>query len=258
MGVIETHAHIYAKEFDTDRDLVIDTARDQGVEKILMPNINSNSIDFMMEAESKYGGYCHSMMGLHPCYVKSDFEKELYIVEDWLSKRDFVAVGEIGMDLHWDNTFKEQQEEAFKVQVQWAKDYKIPIAIHARKANQELLQILEQVGTDDLTGVFHCFSGSVEEGMRAKELGFHLGMGGVITFKNAGMDQVVKELGFEKLVLETDCPYLAPVPHRGKRNEVSYVNLVAEKLAHIFEMSLDEVNDQTTKNATVLFGLEKA
>lgn len=257
MGVIETHAHIYAKEFDADRDLVIETARQQEVEKILMPNINSKSIDFMMETESKYQGYCHSMMGLHPCYVKSDFEKELYVVEDWLSKRDFVALGEIGMDLHWDDTFKEQQQEAFKVQVQWAKDYQIPIAIHARKANQELLDVLEHVGTDGLKGVFHCFSGSVQEGMRAKALGFYLGMGGVITFKNAGMDQVIKQLGFEKLVLETDCPYLAPVPHRGKRNEVSHVNLVAQKLADIFEINVSEVNETTTKNATELFGLDQ-
>ena len=174
MGIVETHAHIYAKEFDEDRKEALERAQVSGVEKVLMPNINSNSIDFMLETEHQFPDYCVPMMGLHPCYVKKDFEKELYVVEDWLSKRDFCAIGEIGMDLHWDLEHVEEQKEAFKIQVEWAKKYQLPIAIHARKSNQELLEILEQVGTEGLSGVFHCFSGTVEEGQRVKDLGLSL------------------------------------------------------------------------------------
>ena len=257
MGIVETHAHIYAKEFDEDREASLDRAKANDVEKVLMPNINSTSIDFMLEVEQENPEYCLPMMGLHPCYVKKGFEKELYIVEDWLSKREFVAIGEIGMDLHWDTEFKAEQEEAFKIQVDWAKKYKLPIAIHARKSNQELIEILREVGTDDLNGVFHCFSGTVEEGKEIKEMGFHLGIGGVVTFKNAGMDKVVKELGFEKMVVETDCPYLAPVPHRGKRNEIAFITQVTGKLSDIFDLPESEVISETTSNAEKLFPLIK-
>lgn len=255
MGIIETHAHIYSKEFDLDRQEVIDRALESGIDKVLMPNINSESIQPMLAVESVNPNTCFPMMGLHPCYVKEDFESELETMSQWLNKRDFVAIGEIGMDLHWDTTFVEQQKEAFKIQVQWAIEKNLPIAIHARKANQELLEILEKTDTSKLTGVFHCFSGTEEEAIRIKDLGFYLGVGGVITFKNGGLDKVIQKVGFEKIVLETDAPYLAPMPNRGKRNEIIYINQVAEKLADIFNLSYDEVVKVTTKNAQTLFNL---
>lgn len=255
MGIIETHAHIYSGQFSEDRDRMILQAFEEGIDQILMPNVDVDSIDKMLEVEAAYPQKCIAMMGLHPCSVKADFEKQLTVMEEWLDKRDFIAIGEIGMDLHWDLEFVEEQKEAFKIQVQWAKNRQLPIAIHARKANQELLEILEKEGTDDLNGVFHCFSGTIEEGQRVKDLGFYLGIGGVVTFKNGGLDKVIKELGFENIVLETDCPYLAPVPYRGKRNEVAYIQQVAEKIAHIFELSYEEVVDETTENAKKLFRL---
>lgn len=255
MGIIETHAHIYLKEFDEDRQEVIDRALEEGVDKILMPNINSESIPNMLAVEKENPTTCIPMIGLHPCYVKEDFEQELAVMKEWLDKRSFVAIGEIGMDLHWDTSFLDQQKEAFKIQTNWAIERGLPIAIHARKANQELLEVLEGMDTSKLTGVFHCFSGTVEEANRVKALGFYLGVGGVVTFKNGGLDKVISELGFDKLILETDAPYLAPVPNRGKRNDLVYINQVAEKLAQLFDMSYDEVVEKTTANANALFKL---
>ena len=192
-------------------------------------------------------------MGLHPCSVKADFEKELYIIEEWLGKREFVAIGEMGTDLHWDKTFIDQQVEAFKIQVAWAKQYKKPIIIHCRESLDMTIKLVEQLKDDDLTGVFHCFNGSVEQANRISKLDFHIGLGGVSTFKNAGMDVVIPELDMSKVVLETDSPYLAPVPHRGKRNEPAYVQLVAQKVADYREASLEEILSVTTDNANKLF-----
>jgi TatD DNase family protein len=255
MGIIETHAHLYTSQFNEDRQQLIDHARSIGVDQFLMPNVDHRSIDKMLEIEAQNPRICIPMMGLHPCSVAENFEKELEIVENWLSKRSFCAIGEIGMDLHWDVSFLEQQKEAFKIQVQWAKEYKLPIVIHARKANQELLEILENTDLNGLKGVFHCFSGSAEEAKRVKDLGFYLGIGGVVTFKNGGLDKVLTEVGFDRLVLETDCPYLAPHPHRGKRNEPAYIDLVAHKLAQLTEKSYFDIVNETTANAKELFSL---
>lgn len=257
MRLIETHAHIYADQFDADREETIERAYNIGVEKILMPNIDHTSIDGMLEVELKHPGQCIPMMGLHPCYVKGDFEKELYIVEDWWNKRDFVAVGEIGLDLHWDKSFFEQQKEAFRIQTNWAKEKKRPVAIHSRESNQELIQLLEEVQDGTLTGVLHCFSGTLEEAKRFVELGLYLGIGGVSTFKKGGHDEILPEIDLRKLVLETDCPYLAPKPHRGKRNEPAYLEFILNRVAEIKNISPEVVADATTANAISLFALNE-
>ena len=251
--MIDTHAHIYLEQFKDDINEVISRSRGVGMEKIYMPNIDHTSIDNMLSLEEKYPDLCMATIGLHPCSVKADFEKELYLVEDWLSKREFVAIGEMGTDLYWDETFVDQQIEAFKIQAQWAKEHKVPIIIHCRESLNMTIDLVERLADDDLSGVFHCFNGSVEQAKRIEELGFFVGLGGVSTFKNAGMDKVIPEISFEQIVLETDSPYLAPVPHRGKRNEPAFVQLVAQKIADYKEMTLDELISQTTKNANRLF-----
>ena len=256
MGIIETHAHLYSSQFDEDRQELIDRAFEEGVDLFLMPNVDSESIEKMLEVEEQNPNVCKAMMGLHPCSVNDSFEKELEQVETWLAKRKFCALGEIGMDLHWDTTFIEQQKEAFKIQVQWAKQYKLPIAIHARKANQELLEILESTSLNGLNGVFHCFSGTAQEAKRVKDLGFYLGIGGVITFKNGGLDKVLEQVGYDQLVLETDCPYLAPLPYRGKRNEPRFISLVASKLAELSGKTYTQIVEETAINAKKLFVLD--
>ncbi|WP_299460419.1 TatD family hydrolase [uncultured Microscilla sp.] len=250
---IDTHAHIYAQQFEKDQEDTLQRAFEQGVNKIYLPNIDHTSIDGMLEVEAKYPDNCFAMMGLHPCSVKQDFEKELYLVEDWLNKRFFAAVGEIGTDLYWDKNFYEQQAEAFEIQVGWAKKHQRPIVIHCRESFQETIDLLKPLMDDKLTGVFHCFTGSVADAQQVIELGFYLGIGGVATFKNGGLDKVLPEVSLEHLVLETDCPYLAPVPHRGKRNESAYVPLIAQKLAEIKGITVEEVAQNTTKNAEKLF-----
>lgn len=250
---IDTHAHIYAEQFKKDQEEVLRKAFEQGVEKIYLPNIDHTSIDDMMEVEAKHPEKCFAMMGLHPCSVKQDFEKELYIVEDWLNKRSFTAIGEIGTDLYWDKTFFTQQAEAFKIQVEWAKKHKLPIIIHCRDSFQETIDLLSPLMDEHLTGIFHCFTGTNEDAQKAIELGFLLGIGGVSTFKNGGLDKVLPAVAIEHLVLETDCPYLAPVPHRGKRNESSYIPLIAKRLAEIKGLTVEEIEMETTKNAERLF-----
>ena len=251
--MIDTHAHIYLEQFKEDIDDVITRSKELGMERIYLPNIDHRSIDDMLSLEEKYPEFCLATMGLHPCSVKADFEKELYLVEDWLSKREFVAIGEMGTDLYWDKTFFDQQVEAFKVQAQWAKDYKLPIIIHCRESLHMTIDFVEDLKDDNLSGVFHCFNGSVEQANRIKELGFYIGLGGVSTFKNAGMDKVIPEISMDNVVLETDSPYLAPVPHRGKRNEPSYTHLVAQKIADYRETGLENIIAKTTENANRLF-----
>ncbi len=253
----DTHAHIYSDEFRLDRDEVIQRAIDVGVGKMFMPNIDHTSIDAMLEVEEKHPGKCFAMMGLHPCSVKKDFEKELYIVEQWLSKRRFHAVGEMGTDLHWDKSFWEQQKEAFVIQVTWAKKYQLPIVIHCRESMDETLEILGPFADAKLTGIFHCFSGTVEQAKRIMSMGFYVGIGGVATFKNGGLDKILPDVPLDRIVLETDSPYLAPVPHRGKRNEPSYIPLIAEKVAEFLKQSQQELSKQTTANAEKIFGLVK-
>ncbi|MEM7109781.1 MAG: TatD family hydrolase [Bacteroidota bacterium] len=252
MTMIDTHAHIYLDVFDPDLDEMMERAVEENVEKIYMPNVDDTSIDRMFEVEEKYD-LCFCMMGLHPCSVNAKFEKQLYIVEDWLGKRSFSAIGEIGTDLYWDKAFWEQQKEAFKIQVEWAKDFQLPVAIHCRESINETIVMVEELKDDNLRGVFHCFTGDLEQAHKIIELGFYLGIGGISTFKNGGLDKVLPEVSLDHLVLETDSPYLAPTPYRGKRNEPSYVGLVAAKLSELKGISLAEVKDLTTKNANQLF-----
>jgi len=249
----DTHAHIYLEEFDTDRTDVLTRAQQVGVERIYLPNIDSTSIDRMLELEEKAKGACFAMMGLHPCSVKKDFEKELYIVESWLSKRRFAAIGEMGTDLYWDKTFWEQQLEAFRIQANWAKQYNVPIVIHSRESLDETIKLVEELQDGNLNGVFHCFTGTAEQANLITSLGFYLGLGGVTTFKKSGMDEVIPEMDINKIVLETDSPYLAPVPHRGKRNEPAYIPLIASKVAQVKNISLEELQRVTSQNAAALF-----
>ena len=250
---IDTHAHIFSDEFKPDRHDMIQRAIEQGVTRMFMPNIDHTSIDGMLEVESRYPAHCIPMMGLHPCSVKKDFEKELYKIEEWLFKRKFAAVGEMGTDLYWDKTFWDQQKEAFSIQVGWAKKLGLPIVIHCRESIDETLELLEPMKDEKLTGVFHCFTGNVEQAKRVIDLGFFVGLGGVATFKNWGLDQVVPHLEPGAVVLETDSPYLAPVPHRGKRNEPSYIPVVAAKVAEMMKVSVDELSALTSRNARRLF-----
>jgi len=250
---IDTHAHIYASDFDQDRRDVIARSIDGGVSKIVMPNIDHTSIDAMLEVESRFPEHCFATMGLHPCSVKKGFERELYQVEEWLSKRRFAAVGEIGTDLYWDKEHWPQQQEAFSIQIAWAKKYGLPIIIHCRESLDETIDMIEKINDDKLSGIFHCFGGSAEQANRIIKMGFFLGIGGVVTFKKAGLDSVLPAIDLKHIVLETDSPYLAPVPHRGKRNECSYIPLIAEKIAEIKKITVEEVQETSTENASILF-----
>lgn len=253
--MIDSHAHIYASEFDADRDDVVKRALAQGIDKILLPNIDLESIEPMLKTEAAYPEICRSMMGLHPCYVDGNVKQTLDIVHSWFDKHSFIAVGEIGIDLYWDKTYKAEQEMAFITQLNWAKEMNLPVVIHTRDSIEETLALLRQEQNGSLSGVFHCFGGSVEEAKAINDLGFHLGLGGVSTFKNGGMDKVIPHLDMNYVILETDCPYLAPVPHRGKRNEPAYTELVAKRVADLRELSIEEVDSITTHNATSLFKL---
>jgi TatD DNase family protein len=253
MKLIDTHTHLYAKQFDDDRAEMMQRAFANKVEAFYLPNIDSSSIEGMLELEQTYPGQCFAMMGLHPCSVKENYKEELATVKEWLDKRPFVAIGEIGIDLYWDKTFFEQQKEAFLTQVEWAKELDIPIVIHSRESTSIIIELLREVKDDRLRGIFHCFGGSVEEAEAIIDLGFLLGIGGVLTFKKSGLANTLASVDLKHIVLETDSPYLAPVPYRGKRNESSYVLHVAEKLATVKQMGLDEVAQITTENANALF-----
>jgi TatD DNase family protein len=253
----DTHAHIYLEEFNLDREEMMARNRELRVQEIFMPNIDNTSIDSMLETEEKYQGVCYAMMGLHPCSVKKDFGRELYLVEQWLTTRKFAAVGEVGTDLYWDKTYWEHQKEAFTVQVGWAKKYNLPVVIHCRESIDETIELLQPFADGRLTGIFHCFSGTAEQAKRIIALNFYLGIGGVVTFKNGGLDKVMAEIELEKIVLETDSPYLAPVPHRGKRNEPSYLPLVAQKVAELKETTLEKLQKVTNQNANLIFGRGK-
>lgn len=252
----DTHAHIYSDEFLPDREDVLSRAQEAGIEKIYMPNIDHTSIDAMLEMEVKYPGRCFAMMGLHPCSVKTDFQKELYLVEQWLGKRKFHAVGEIGTDLYWDKTFWEQQKEAFVIQVNWAKKHKLPIIIHCRESIDQTIELLEPLVDKTLRGIFHCFSGDAAQAKRIIAMGFYLGIGGVATFKNGGLDKVLPEVPMDRIVLETDSPYLAPVPHRGKRNEPSYIPLIANKVCELMNVAVEELQKTTSANAGKIFDMK--
>lgn len=255
--MIDTHAHIYLEHFSEDIDDVVKRATEAGVEKILLPNIDSSTIEPMLALESKYSEVCHSMIGLHPCSVKDDFEKELAHIEVWLTKHSFLAIGEIGTDLYWDKSYWNEQKQAFSYQCELALKYDLPIVIHCRESIEETIDLVSPFESRGLKGVFHCFTGSVEQARQITDLGFYLGLGGVSTFKNGGLDTVIPKLEPSKILLETDSPYLTPSPHRGKRNEPKYTVLVAEKISEYLSISREELDELTTKNANRLFFPEK-
>lgn len=248
----DTHAHIYLKEFNADRESMIEKAVEKGIGKIYMPNLDHASIDSMLETEARHPLACLPMMGLHPCYVKKGFEKELYLVEEWLGRRKFAAVGEVGIDLYWDTSLRKEQEEALKVQMGLASKYNLPIVIHCRNSMKETIALIKETGINT-RGIFHCFSGTLEEAQEVNEMGFLLGIGGVATFKNGGLDKVLREIELKYLVLETDSPYLSPAPFRKERNDPSYIPLIAQRVADLKKVSLEEVARLTTENAAKIF-----
>lgn len=252
MYFIDSHAHIYLQEFNTDRDECIINAKTAGIGKILMPAVDASTHEAMLAAEEKYAA-CMAMMGLHPCSVTADYKKELDIVERYLEKRKFIAIGEIGLDFYWDKTFTGQQYDVFHFQINLALQHDLPIVIHSRNAIDECIEIIQQY--PQLNGVFHCFSGNYEQAVKITEAGFMLGIGGVVTFKNSGLDKVIEKTGLQNIILETDAPYLAPPPHRGKRNEPAYIKLVAEKMSAVCNVSIEQVAELTTANAKNLFKL---
>lgn len=253
MNLIDTHAHIYSTKFDSDRDQVIEEIKAAGVSKIYMPNVDVETIDRMLDCESRYGDICVPMMGLHPCDVKEDFEQQLKVMGDWLNKREFAAVGEIGTDLYWDKSTFEIQKEALQIQVGWAKEKELPIVLHCRESIDQTIELIEKAHDGKLRGIFHCFTGTLDQANRIIEMGFLLGIGGVVTYKNGGLGQVIPYIGLENLVLETDAPYLAPVPHRGKRNTPAYLQEIAKRVGDLKETSLEKIAEITSANALNLF-----
>ena len=253
MILADSHAHVYSEQFKPDQDAMLNRAYEAGVQTIYMPNIDHTSIDVMLETEARFPQQCYPMMGLHPCSVGKHFEKQLYEVEEWLGKRPFAAVGECGIDLYWDKTLLAEQQEALRIQIAMAKQHKLPLVLHTRDAFRETADLIEAAQDGTLRGVFHCFSGSKEEAEEVIRLGFKLGIGGVATFKNGGLDKTLPGIALEHLLLETDCPYLAPMPHRGKRNEPAYLPLIARRVADILGKDEEEVVEATTRNTKELF-----
>ena len=245
----DTHTHLYAKEFENDLPALLQQANALGVERFFMPNIDNHSIAGMLELEKTYPGKCFPMMGLHPCSVKENRKSEMLIVEEWLAKRKFAAVGEMGIDLFWDKTFLEEQKMAFIQQVELANQYKLPIVIHTRDSFDVVIDLLKSTRKEAPAGIFHCFTGTLEEAQKAIEFNFLIGVGGVVTFKNGGLDKVLPHLDLKHIVLETDAPYLAPVPYRGKRNEPVYLQIIAQKVADMMQISVENVIEQTGVNA---------
>ncbi len=255
MTITDTHTHLYASEFDLDRTETINRAIQNGVTRFFIPAIDSSCVQNMYDLENQFPENVFLMMGLHPCYVKDNYLEELKIVENELAKRKFYAIGEIGIDLYWDKTTLEIQKKAFKHQIQLAKKYKLPINIHCREAFEEIFEVLEAEKSEDLFGIFHCFSGTYEQALQAISLNMKLGIGGVVTFKNGKIDQFLNKIDIKHIVLETDSPYLAPNPFRGKRNESSYLINVVNKLAEIYEISIEQIAEITTLNSKAIFGI---
>jgi TatD DNase family protein len=254
--LIDSHCHIYDEKFSEDRDQVIQRAEENGIERIFMPNCDSTTIEAMVSCEDKYPGICISTMGLHPCYVKENFKEELALVERWLSDRPFLAIGEIGLDFYWDKTFVKEQEIALRQQIEWALHYQVPIILHTRDSIDETISIVSEYIPKGLRGVFHCFSGNEEQAkIITEELNFFLGIGGVVTFKNSGVKDAIKKVSLDKIMLETDAPYLAPTPYRGKRNEPSYIKNIAEFLATELDIPFKELAERTSKNCDTFFDL---
>jgi len=252
---IDSHCHLYDEKFADDIEQVIADARAKGVNKMLLPNCDSSTIEAMYEVEKKFPESCHAMMGLHPCYVKENNEKELAAIHNELQKRKFIAIGEIGLDFYWDKSFIEEQKKTLRLQIEWALEFDYPIVLHTRDSIDETIAIVQEYTERGLRGVFHCFGGSAEQATTITELGFYLGIGGVLTFKNSNLRENIKHIPLDKIMLETDAPYLAPSPHRGKRNESAYIETIAECLSSVLDLPLTQVADTTTKNCTTLFGL---
>jgi TatD DNase family protein len=255
MQLIDTHTHLYLPEFDSDRDAMIKRAVACGVEKLLLPNVDVVSADAMLAAAEGYPGICFPMTGLHPTSVKEDYLVQLKELESLFTKHNFIAVGEIGIDLYWDRSFLKEQLVAFRRQISFALDNQLPVVVHSRESFPEVFSVLYEFNGNGLKGVLHAFTGTVGEAEMAIEMGFKLGIGGIVTFRNSGLDKVVKAIGVQNLILETDSPYLAPVPYRGKRNESSYICIINKKIAEICGMSEEEVASITSANSIRLFNL---
>ena len=254
MILIDTHCHLYSKEFGRDLEEVFQRAEKEGVDRFYLPAIDSHCQDALLALEARYPGKCFGMTGLHPCHVKEDHAAELEFVEVELARRNWVALGEIGLDFYWDRTFEAAQYAAFHEQIEWALHYDIPIVIHSRESMKESIGVVREHQRGKLRGIFHCFSGDAQAAREIVDLGFYLGIGGVLTYKNSGLPDAIRDVPLESLVLETDAPYLAPVPFRGKRNESSYLRYVVAKLAEVKGLSVEEVAAATTQNAQKIFG----
>jgi len=252
--IIDTHTHLYLNDFAGDIDAVIKRAGDEGVEKFYLPAIDSTETENIFALEKKYPGKCFAMMGLHPCSVKENYKEELEMVYHWLQQRKFAAIGEIGLDLYWDKTFIDQQYESFHRQIEWALQFDLPVVLHTREAVQQSIDVIKEYAGKNLRGIFHCFGGTLRNAMDIIGTGFYLGIGGVVTYKNSGLAEVIKEIDIKNIVLETDAPYLTPVPFRGKRNESSYLKYIVQKIAEIKNISAEEVAEITTNNAEKVFG----
>jgi len=255
MQLIDTHTHLYLPEFDADRDEVVDRAAVNGISKMLLPNIDTNSVKQMLDLVSRYPGICFPMTGLHPTSVKEDYLSQLETLEKLITENKIIAIGEIGIDLYWDKTFLKEQIISFRQQIRFALQNKLPVVIHSRDAFPEVFSVLDEFNGEKLTGVFHAFTGNINDAEKALNMGFKLGIGGIVTFKNSGLDKIVKEIGPDNLILETDSPYLAPVPYRGKRNESSYICIINKKLAEIFNISEEKMAEITYLNSVALFNL---
>ena len=254
MQLIDTHCHLYSKEFTRDLEEVFQRAEKEGVERFYLPAIDSHCQEALLALEARYPGKCFGMTGLHPCHVKEDHAAELQFVEAELARRSWVALGEIGLDFYWDRTFEAAQYAAFHEQIEWALHYAIPIVIHSRESMKESIGVVREHQQGKLRGIFHCFSGDAQAAREIVDLGFYLGIGGVLTYKNSGLPDAIRDIALEHLVLETDAPYLAPVPFRGKRNESSYLRYVVAKLAEVKGLSVEEVAAATSVNAQKIFG----
>ena len=253
MQLIDTHTHLYSETFDEDRDTMIQRALACGVTDFFIPAIDSTYTERMFALEKKYPNRMHLMTGVHPTHVKENYKEELNHVASLLRQRSFCALGEIGIDLYWDKTFLKEQQEAFDLQIQWAKEHKLPFVIHCRDAFDEVFEVLDGHDSKDLRGIFHCFTGTLDQAKQALSYNLKLGIGGVVTFKNGKIDQFLNQIPLSEIVLETDAPYLAPVPFRGKRNESSYIQEVASKVAEVYNLPFAEIASITSKNALAIF-----
>ncbi|MGB5362215.1 MAG: TatD family hydrolase [Aureibaculum sp.] len=255
MIITDTHTHLYSEQFDDDRADMMQRAIDNGISRFFVPAIDSSYSEAMFNLEKEYPSLVYLMMGLHPTSVKENYLEELQLVKNWLDKRKFYGIGEIGIDLYWDKSFLVQQQDAFKTQIEWAKERKLPIIIHCRESFNEIFEVLEDVNDERLFGIFHCFTGNFEQAKRALSFKMKLGIGGVVTFKNGGIDKFLHKIPIKNIVLETDSPYLAPVPFRGKRNESSYMIKILDKLVDIYNLTPQEIAKITTQNSIDIFGI---